>query len=115
MKPYRRWIDPLLHEASAQAEEAGDNRQQLHISLALVPVDSGQVEYLYERLLKGEPQEVVVIRQALLDHKADVTERLWTLLENPKNDQGRRFRAACALATFAPDDPRWENVGGDVA
>ena len=73
------------------------------------------MEYLYERLLKAEPQEVIVIREALLDHKADLTERLWTLLENPKNDQDQRFRAACALAAFAPDDPRWEKVSGDVA
>ena len=25
------------------------------------------------------------------------------------------MRAACALARYAPDDPRWEKVGGDVA
>ena len=37
------------------------------------------------------------------------------MLENPKNDQDQRFRAACALAAFAPDDPRWEKVSGDVA
>ena len=115
MAPYRRWLDPLLHEAYAQAEKDNDPRKQLHASLALLPVDSGQVEYLYGRLLKGEPQEVIVIREALSDHKQDLTERLWTLLENPKNDQDQRFRAACALAAFAPDDPRWEKVSGDVA
>src|SRR5262249_53676118 len=27
----------------------------------------------------------------------------------------QRFRAACALAAFAPDDPRWQKVGDDVA
>ena len=115
MAPYRRWVDPLLQDAYAQAEQENDPRKQLHASLALLPVDSGQVDYLYERLLKGEPQEVVVIREALLGHKADLTERLWTLLENPKNDQDQRLRAACALAVFAPDDPRWEKVSGDVA
>ena len=56
-----------------------------------------------------------MIREALSDHKAGLTERLWTLLENPKNDQDQRFRAACALAAFAPDDPRWEKVSDDVA
>ena len=115
MAPYRRWVDPLLHEAYAQAEKDNDPRKQLHASLALLPVDSGQVEYLYGRLLKGEPQEVVVIREALSATRQDLTERLWTLLENPKNDQDQRFRAACALAAFAPDDPRWEKVSGDVA
>jgi len=115
MAPYRHWVDPLLQDAYAQAANDKNERKQLHASLALLPVDTGQVEYLYKRLLGGEPQEVVVIRQELLDHKADLTERLWTLLENPKKDQAERFRAACALATFAPDDPRWENVSKDVA
>jgi formylglycine-generating enzyme required for sulfatase activity len=66
-------------------------------------------------LLKAQPQEVIVIREALSDHKQDLTERLWTLLENPKNNQDQRLRAACALSVFAPDDPHWKKVGGDVA
>jgi formylglycine-generating enzyme required for sulfatase activity len=115
MAPYRHWLDPLLQNAYAQAGQENDPRKRLHASLALVPVDSRQVEYLCERLLKADPQEVIVIRGALSDHKQDLTERLWTLLENPKNDQDQRFRAACALAAFAPDDPRWGKAGGDVA
>ncbi len=115
MAAYRLWVDPLLQDAYAQAEMEKDTRKQLHASLALLPVDSGQVDYLYGRLLKGEPQEVIVIREALMGHKADLIERLWSLLENPKNEQDQRFRAACALAAFAPDDPRWEKVSGDVA
>lgn len=113
MNGYRAWTDPLLRDEKEKA--ANDPRKQLHASLALLPVDAGQMDYLYERLLTGEPQEVVVIREALSGHKDDLTERLWALLENPKNDQERRLRAACALAIFAPDDVRWEKVGPDVA
>src|SRR3954454_8103849 len=115
MAPYRRWLGPLLHEARARAEKENDPRRQLHAGLALLPVDPGQVEYLYGRLLKAQPQEVLVLREALSDHKHDLTGRLWALLENPKKDQDQRFRAACALAAFAPDDPRWDNVSRDVA
>jgi serine/threonine protein kinase/formylglycine-generating enzyme required for sulfatase activity len=115
MAPYRRWLDPLLHEAYAQAEQDLDRRKQLHASLALLPADPGQVEYLYRRLLKGQPHEVTVIREAFWDHKQDLTERLWLLLEDPKKDQDKRFRAACALAAFAPDDPRWKKASPDVA
>lgn len=113
--PFRRWVDPLLQDAFAQSEKSDDPRKQLHASLALLPVDSGQVEYLYERMLKAEPQELIVVREALFDHKADLTERLWIMLENPKHDQDQRFRAACALAVFATADARWKKVGGDVA
>jgi serine/threonine protein kinase/formylglycine-generating enzyme required for sulfatase activity len=115
MAPYRRWVDPLLQDAFAQAQTEGDARKQLHASLALLPADAGQVAYLYERLLEAQPQEVLVIRQALSGHADDLTGRLWQLLRDPKGDQGRRLRAACALAEFAPDDARWDRVSGDVA
>jgi formylglycine-generating enzyme required for sulfatase activity len=115
MGPYRRWVDPLLHEAYATAQKEDDPRRQLHASIGLVPVDRGQVPYLYGRLLTAEPQEVLVIRQALEGHKQSLTERLWMLVENPENDQDQRLRASCALAAFAPDDLRWEKASGDVA
>jgi serine/threonine protein kinase/formylglycine-generating enzyme required for sulfatase activity len=115
MAPYRGWLNPFLYDAYARAEKDKDRRKQLHASLALLPVDSGQVEYLYGRLLDAEPQDVIVIRKALFDHSQDLTVRLWSLLENPTNDQDQRLHAACALATFAPDDSRWEKVRADVA
>jgi formylglycine-generating enzyme required for sulfatase activity len=113
--PYRRWVDPLLQEAYATAQKENDPRRQLHASIGLLPADGGQVPYLYERLLKAEPPEVLVIREAMQGHKQSLTERLWAFLQNAENDQDQRFRAACALAAFAPDDPRWERAGGDVA
>jgi formylglycine-generating enzyme required for sulfatase activity len=117
MARYRRnkWLDPLLRQAYAQAEETKDSRKQLHASLALLPVDPAQIPYLYGRLLRAEPQELTVIREALFDHRQDQTERLWTLLEDPRNDQDQRYRAACALAAFDPANSRWEKVRGDVA
>ncbi|HQR08281.1 MAG TPA: serine/threonine-protein kinase, partial [Gemmatales bacterium] len=94
MSSYRRWLDPLLRIASKEDEVHKDPRKQLHVSLALLPIDTEQMEYLFGRLLKAEPQELVVIREALFDHKQDLMERLWTLLENPKNEQDERFHAA---------------------
>ncbi len=115
MIPFRRWVDPLLQDAHAQAEKENDPRKQLHASLALLPVDAGQVEYLYQRLLKSEPREMIVIREALLEHKADLTARLRQTLGAANNDPDQKFRAACALAFVAPDDDRWENLAADVA
>jgi formylglycine-generating enzyme required for sulfatase activity len=115
MAPYRRWVDPLLVEADAQARQSGDARKQLHISLALLPRHPEQGDYLCDRLLRAEPQEVLVIREALYGRRHEWTERLWALLEDKSNDQDERFRAACALARFDPDSPRWERAGGDVA
>src|SRR5262249_16511669 len=50
MRGYRRWLDPLLRDASQKAEVADEPRKRLHASLALLPVDDGQVVYLYLRL-----------------------------------------------------------------
>ena len=42
MAGYRRWADPLLEQENDKA--AATSRQKLHASLALLPVDSTQVE-----------------------------------------------------------------------
>jgi formylglycine-generating enzyme required for sulfatase activity len=115
MAAFRRWIDPLLQDAFARGRKDNDRRIQLNASLALLPVDPGQVEYLYGRLLDAEPHEVTVIREALVPHKAEVSERLWGLFEDRKTDMDVRFRAACALAVYTPEDSRWEKVNSDVA
>jgi eukaryotic-like serine/threonine-protein kinase len=108
-----RWTTPLLRQL--YEESAADSKERLHASLALSSVDPGQIDYLYERLLRAEPQVVVAIRDVLGRHQEKVVERLWSVLENQKNNQDQRFRAACALALYAPDDLRWENVNDDVA
>ena len=115
MVSYRHWVNPLLRDAYAQAESENDLPKQLKASLALVPVDEGQVEYLVARLFEAEAQEIVVIREALLPHQEKLSARLWPILEDQKADLDRRFRAACGLAGFTPDDTRWNRVSGDVA
>jgi formylglycine-generating enzyme required for sulfatase activity len=110
MAPYRRWIDPLLREAYAQ-----DDRKQLHVSLALLPVDPGQVEDLYKRLLDATPQQVGVIRHFLLDRRDDLVDRLWKVVDQPpKEHERQRLRAACALAEYDPHNARWTQESGPV-
>jgi serine/threonine protein kinase/formylglycine-generating enzyme required for sulfatase activity len=111
MTPYRRWLDPLLRDAYRDAE---NDRQRLHASLALLPADPEQADYLYGRLLKGDPDEVQVIRQALLDQKLGRDEEWRALLEDPGAQADQRLRAACALAKSLPEDTRWKKYGPDV-
>jgi serine/threonine protein kinase/formylglycine-generating enzyme required for sulfatase activity len=114
MAPYRRWLDPLLRAAQREAEASCDARKRLHTSLALLPVDSGQQQYLYARLLKAEPQQVAIIREALLGFRQELIGPLWALVEDPKADPKERLRASCALAKFDPSCPRWEKSSGQV-
>ena len=110
---YRKWADPKLMELR-ESEEA-TSKEHLHASLALLPVDSSQVEYLKNRLLLATVDEVPIIRDALFGHKAHLTEDFWQLLENPsRSDQDQILRAAGALATHDPDDERWQWAGGPV-
>jgi formylglycine-generating enzyme required for sulfatase activity len=116
MAPFRRWLDPLLHAAYAQAEAAPDLRKQLHASLALLPVDATQVEYLYGRLLDAGPHEIPVIRDALAAHQSELVDRLWAVVARPdKGHEKQRLRAAAALATYDPDSQRWEQGREPVA
>ncbi len=110
MAAYRRWVDPLLREAYVNAESAHDSRKQLRASLALLPSDSGQATYLYEQMLKVDPQQLGIIRSALTPYQSDFRQRLWSELAEI-NNPARRLRAACALAAYAPGDPRWDRYG----
>jgi formylglycine-generating enzyme required for sulfatase activity len=115
MAPYRRWLDGMLREAYANAEANRNPRKQLHASLALLPDDPGQVDYLCDRLLSADPPELFVIRQALRPHAPEVSARLWKVLEDRGNRPSERLRAACALAAYAADDGRWRGVSQAVA
>ncbi|MGO8747052.1 MAG: protein kinase domain-containing protein [Thermoguttaceae bacterium] len=109
---YYRWAAKDLRET---VESSDDPKAQLHASLALLPVDAGQVDYLYERLLKAAPSQVPVIVALLADHKAELVEHLWSVLEDANGDSDERLRAASALAAYTPDDSRWKKVGSTVA
>jgi serine/threonine protein kinase/formylglycine-generating enzyme required for sulfatase activity len=103
---YRPWADPLLRDENARA--APQSRQRLHTSLALLPVDASQVNYLNERLLDAQAGEVAVIRDALLPHKGQLLEGLWTVVETPpKGKESQRLRAAAALAKYDPQNAKW--------
>jgi formylglycine-generating enzyme required for sulfatase activity len=118
MGPYRPWLDPLLREAFEEADAKQDPAKQLHASLGLLPVDDGQIEYLYQRLLTAGPGELPVIRDALGEHKDRLVSRLWDVLGDARAGPGRRFKAACALATYDPAGggrQRWAGVSPFVA
>jgi formylglycine-generating enzyme required for sulfatase activity len=116
MKPYRRWLDGPLREEYAQAQTSGDTRKQLHVSMALLPVDGGQIDYLQGRLLQAtaEPQEVLAMRQMLYPYRDSVSAALWEVLQDRKKLGAERLRAACALAAYGEEDGRWEKVRADV-
>ncbi len=63
MGGYRRWVDPALRHVVERSSERSSER--LHAGLALLPVDDGQVEYLFQRLQDATADELPVLRDAL--------------------------------------------------
>ena len=109
MKYYRSWLDGPLRDAMHEPEMAKDTDKQLHISLALLPVDAGQVEYLFGRLLEAQPNQVSVIRDALLPHKNHLLQKLWAVVEtSEKGKEKQRLRAASALALYDQSNTKWQ-------
>jgi len=106
---YRRWANPILLTANYNAEQEKDERKQLHISLALLPVDDNQIEYLYDRLLMAKPNEIDVIVKSLKSYKRKLQEKLWNVLLNPiKGNELQILRAGGALAAYDPQSTNWE-------
>jgi len=93
-------------------ESAKDgSKEKLRLAIALQQFDSGQVDYLLEQLLVLQPNQVVVVRQAMLPHKKEVIPCLWKVLEDVEQSPASRFNAACALALYNGNDTRrWEEV-----
>jgi formylglycine-generating enzyme required for sulfatase activity len=110
MAPYRRWLDAPLHQVYAEAEASHDARTQLHASLALLPVDDGQVDYLHGRLLQAGPEEVVVLREALRPYRGRLEEEMWAIVEDRTKAPVDHLRAAGTLAAYAEEDGRWDKV-----
>src|SRR5262245_22476388 len=113
LQTHRHHADPLLARILATAP--ADSKARLHASLALVLRDASQLDYLIDRLLIAEPDELQVICSSLAPYKNQVTDRLWGLADDEAAPDSRRFRAACGLAVLDHDDPRWGQIAPDVS
>lgn len=113
LSPYRERVDPLLN-AKLQAADNG-SAEKLHLALALVPVDQGQVDYLRQQLTMCPPSQFTEIRKALFPHKAQLIDSLWQFVQDEQRSPSQRFQTAAALAEYAPDDNRWQAIAPFVA
>jgi len=109
---YRRWADPRLVRTVRSTDD--QSREHLHASLALLPVDASQVDFLFDRLIKATPSELPVLRDALKTHRVILTPKLWTVLHKAKPGDLSMLPVASALASYDPDNAQWEGVGSKV-
>lgn len=108
-----RWAGPRL--AAVAEDPDANSRTRLHASLALLPVDPSQGPFLQARMLDCGPEECRVIRNAIAVQGRKEAEEYWQLLADSRQGTPARFRAACALAAWAPADRRWKVHADEVA
>jgi serine/threonine protein kinase/formylglycine-generating enzyme required for sulfatase activity len=117
LDPYRGWADPILRQEYSKA--GNDPRRKLRSGLALFTTDRGQID-LYKQLLTADVNDFVVVRDIVGANRDELATRLWKFLQAPPSLKERlnaqeRFNAACALATYAPHDERWQGIGAETA
>lgn len=108
---YRKWVKDDL--AAAYAEHGDfDSIAKLHAGLAMVSYDDEVLEYLKESLLKLSTFRFWIVRDLLNEHKANLIFDYWRVAKDAQQDPSRRFRAACVLATYDPENeyPRTNGV-----
>lgn len=116
LKPDLAELMPQLRELYEKPELP--ERQRIRLNLILLESDDvhGQrVSYLRDKMLTVQPDEFLVIRGALESYAKEFADELWAIVEDAEAPVERRFRTACALAAYDPDNERWVQLSSEVA
>jgi formylglycine-generating enzyme required for sulfatase activity len=71
--------------------------------------DPSVLPFLKERLLTVTPAHFPHVRDLLDDYKDDLIDDYWELARDASEDSARRFQAACALASYDPENENWHD------
>jgi serine/threonine protein kinase/formylglycine-generating enzyme required for sulfatase activity len=107
----RTVVVPKIKTAMEQHDLQSDER--LKLSLGLLPSDPGQVDYLLQRLLSADTNQVPLLVSQLQPHAKEIEPQLWTTAK--QLDSQSLLQAASALASYAPQDEQWVSIAGQVA
>jgi len=117
MRGYRLWTDPELKRIVNESPDR--SKEKLHASIALLPVDAKQVDYLLRRVSGADPVATAVLRDSLRHYQSKLVERLWAELRAANSSEPllrvRILPVAGLLAQFDPRNPGWMEVGDKVA
>src|SRR5439155_17281590 len=91
-----------------------EHKEGLHARLALLPRHPDLSGELIAYMPHCRPDELATVRDALRPHARLAADRLWPILLDERAEPGQRLRAACVLATYAPDGRAWPTVAAAV-
>ncbi len=104
-------VDLKLQTALEQHDLQSDER--LKLSLALLPSDAQQLDYLVTRLLSAEANQVPLLVGQLRRYAGQIESQLWTAAQ--QFDSQSLLPAASALAAYDPNSENWASISGQVA
>ena len=118
MDQYSNWVDAYLEDdlKDGRASEVGPDQMR-----ALLAVSTRHPDYhsqLQHYLIESEPAELLLVRENLKSSGdlQKITDLMWTAAVDIDSTQFKRpLNAAGALAAFAPDDARWQQIADSVA
>ena len=96
LRPQYEDIVPELRRTMTERDLS--DRDRLRLSLALLPGDPSQIDYLRKRMLSVGLQELLAIRDALVPYPSEMRDDLWRVLERAGGQSSERFAAALMLA-----------------
>jgi serine/threonine protein kinase/formylglycine-generating enzyme required for sulfatase activity len=105
-----RWALPLLRQSYARS--TASPRLKLNVGLALAADDRAMLDASFQRLLDTDLTTSLVIRDVLAPQAHLLAPQLWKILEDTEQKSAARFRAALALAKYAPqsEPARWQTA-----
>jgi serine/threonine protein kinase/formylglycine-generating enzyme required for sulfatase activity len=116
LAPYRDELRPLLQEIVNREQPHNVTDESLRLwrqhraraALALLADDPGQKAILTIRILeeKLDPAEMMLVRNALKPHAAELKEELWR--KASADNTAAQFRALVALADFDTSSLNWQ-------
>ncbi len=110
---HRHIAEPMLRTIADDPDRPP--REKLLASLALLPSEPDRAASLSRAVYTADPEELPVLADALRPYHARLADVYWLVLRDRQSPADRRLRAACLLAAFAPDDPRWAGVADALA
>lgn len=103
---FSNYVHDDLRQAYQNSPEG--SKAKLHAALAMLSFDKSVLGFLKERLLTVDPMQFPYVRNMLKSHKSELIDEYWHTTRDHEHPE-RRFQAACALATFDPDNRRWDD------
>jgi serine/threonine protein kinase/formylglycine-generating enzyme required for sulfatase activity len=105
IQDFMHWAAPRLRKLVEGG--AFESTDKLHASLALLPADERQTDYLSARLLQTTIEEFPMVRDALRPFASRFIPQLRETLHDVEAPLEARFRAGMALVDYAPTSPDW--------